>query len=138
MKKLILAAATLAGPLLFAHPAAAQDGGAMMAAMFPDPNGDGVTTKDEMIAASSARFEKADTNKDGKIDATEIAAIGQGGRMLSRADTNGDGAVTKDEMTAAAGMRFDRIDANHDGKIDATEKEAARQRMMQMRQQGGQ
>jgi len=38
-------------------------------------------------------------------------------------------------MIATAGVRFDRIDANHDGKIDATEKEAARQRMMQMRQQ---
>lgn len=136
MKKLILGAAMAAAPLLalLPAPAFAQDGSAMMAAMFPDPNGDGVTTKDELTAASAARFAQFDTNKDGKIDAAEMEAIGQGGRMVARADADGDGAVTQAEMLAATAARFDRVDTNHDGKIDAAEKEAARQRMMQMRQ----
>jgi hypothetical protein len=134
MKKLILGAAMIAGSMLaLASPAAAQDGSAMMAAMFPDPNGDGVTTKDELLGASAARFAQLDADKDGKLSEAEREAA-QGGRMLARADANGDGVVTKDELTAAANTRFDRVDANHDGKIDATEKEAARQRMMQMRQ----
>jgi len=132
MKKLILRAAMLASPLLVAMPAAAQDGGAMMAAMFPDPDGDGVTTRDEMIGAAATRFDQMDADTDGKLSETERS--GPGGRIMARADADGDGSVTKAELTNAAGTRFDRIDANHDGKIDAAEKEAARQRMMQMRQ----
>ena len=131
MKKLILGAAMLTAPLLVAMPAAAQDGTAMMAAMFPDPNGDGVTSKDEMVSAAATRFDQMDADKDGKLSEAERG--GPGGRMMARADADGDGFVTKAELTAAAGTRFDRIDANYDGKIDATEKEATRQRMMQMR-----
>ncbi|MCW3846957.1 EF-hand domain-containing protein [Sphingomonas sp. LB-2] len=134
MKKVILAAAIAAGAMvLLPGQAFAQDGSAMMAALFPDPNGDGVTSKEEMLQGSAARFDQLDTDKDGKLSQAEQSA-GPGGRMLARADADGDGFVTRDEMAAAAGMRFDRIDANHDGKIDATEKEAVRQRMMQMRQ----
>lgn len=133
MKKLILGAALAGTMTLFAGQAAAQDMSAMMAAMFPDPNGDGVTTKDEMLAAAAARFDKLDTDKDGKLSTAEISAAPGGGRMMQRADTNGDGVVTRDEMAAAAAMRFDRIDTNHDGKIDAAEKDAVMQ-MMQSRQ----
>ena len=134
MKKLILGAAMVAGSMLaLAGPAAAQDGGAMMAAMFLDPDGDGVTTRDELLGASAARFAQLDADKDGKLSEAERSA-GPGGRMLARADADSDGSVSKDEMAAAAATRFDRIDANHDGKIDAAEREAARQRMMERRQ----
>ncbi|MEZ0242433.1 MAG: EF-hand domain-containing protein [Sphingomonas sp.] len=133
MKKMILATAFAAGATLLPSTAYAQDGAAMMAAMFPDPNGDGVTTKAEMQDASGARFTQLDADKDGKLSEAERSAA-PGGRMLARADTDGDGAVTRAELAAAVSTRFDRVDANHDGKIDAAEKDAARQRMMQMRQ----
>jgi hypothetical protein len=133
MKNLILGAATAAAAMTFlAGPASAQDASAMMAAMFPDPNGDGVTTKDEMLAGAAARFDKLDADKDGKLSAAEIGSA-PGARMLQRADTDNDGMVSKDEMAAATATRFDRMDANHDGKIDAAEREALMQRMQQMR-----
>jgi hypothetical protein len=80
MKKLILGAAMLAAPLLVAMPAGAQDRGAMMAAMFPDPNGDGVTSKDEMVGAAATRFDQMDADKDGKLSEAEIVAFAEAGR----------------------------------------------------------
>ena len=133
MKKLILGAAMAAATtVMLPGVAAAQDMGAMMAAMFPDPNGDGATTKDEMQAAAAVRFATLDADKDGKLSAAEREAA-PGGRMIARADADNDGAVTSAEMTAATDRRFDRLDSNHDGKIDASEREAAHQMMMQMR-----
>ncbi|WP_448664310.1 ca2+ sensor protein [Sphingomonas sp. CJ20] len=41
--------------------------------------------------------------------------------------------LTIEEAKAQALRRFDRIDTNHDGKIDAAEREAAHQRMREMR-----
>jgi len=133
MKKLILGAAIVAAPMLAATPQAmAQDGSRMMAAMFPDPDGDGITTRDEMLAASAARFAGLDADKDGKLVEAERSSA-PGGRMMARADADGDGAVTKEELAAAAAARFDRVDANKDGRIDQAEKDAALARMQQMR-----
>jgi hypothetical protein len=141
MKTLIVAAACgaalLAGPAFAAVPQQAPGHGGMMAMMFPDPDGDGVTTKAEILAAADTRFDALDTNKDGKLDAGErAAAAGMGGRMLERADANGDGVVTRDEFHAQVLQRFGRVDTNGDGKIDQAEKDAVMQRMQQMR--GGQ
>jgi hypothetical protein len=47
-----------------------------------DANPDGVVTRDEAIADATARFDKVDTNHDGKIDQAEIAAVKQ--RMQAR------------------------------------------------------
>lgn len=133
MKKLILGATLAAVPLtMLAVPAAAQDGGAAMAALFPDPDGDGATSKDEMLTAGATRFARLDADKNGKLSEAEISA-GPGGRMLGRADTDGDGSVSADEMKTAATARFDRLDTNKDGKIDAAEREAAMERMRERR-----
>ncbi|HVJ02029.1 MAG TPA: EF-hand domain-containing protein [Sphingomonas sp.] len=131
MKKLLLGAAMLGVTMgAGSAQAAAQDRpGGRMAALFPDPNGDGATSKDEMLAASDARFAGLDTNKDGKLSTAEIAAVGRGGRMLTRADSDGDGQVTQAEARAAAVTRFDRLDANRDGRVDQAERDAMRQRM---------
>lgn len=125
----MLGTAMLAGPL---HAAEQDRRAAAMAAMFPDPDGDGATSREEMLAASDAHFASLDANKDGKLASTETGT-GPGTRMLGRADTDGDGQVSQAEMRAAARKRFDRLDANRDGKVDAAEREAARQRMMQRR-----
>ena len=42
-----------------------------------DANKDGTITRDEAVAAATARFDKLDANRDGKIDQTEIAALKQ-------------------------------------------------------------
>lgn len=134
MKKLFLGAAMLGAIMTAATADAATQGrrAAMMAAMFPDPDGDGVTTRQEMLAASDARFAKLDANKDGKLAASETGS-GPGTRMLSRADADGDGQVSAAEMRATSSARFDRLDANRDGRIDAAERAAARSRMQQRR-----
>lgn len=133
MKKLVLGAALAAAPLtILATPSAAQDGGAARAGMFPDPNGDGATSRDELLGASTARFAQLDTDKDGKLSEAERAA-GPGGRMLGRADTDGDGSVSADEWKTSVMARFDRLDTNKDGKIDAAEREAAMERMRERR-----
>jgi len=131
MKKLLLGAAMI-GATMLAGPvqAAGQERAPAMRGMqFPDPDGDGATTRDEMLAASDARFAALDTDKDGRLGAGEIGAAAAGGRMLRRADADGDGQVTREELRALAGRRFDRLDANRDGRIDKAEREAARGRM---------
>ncbi|MCP3730693.1 hypothetical protein M9978_09660 [Sphingomonas sp. MG17] len=97
-------------------------------------------TKAEMLARADARFDAADTNKDGQLSATERQAgrdkmragfegrrggrgggAGMGERMLARVDTNGDGLISRAESRAAAEARFARIDADSDGAIEAGE-----------------
>ena len=83
MNKAILAFALGAS---IATAATAQDGpprgpgGAMMRA---DANGDGIVTRAEALAEAGARFDRIDTNHDGKIDQAELAAMpmrrGRGG-----------------------------------------------------------
>lgn len=114
--------------------------GGMM--MHADANHDGVITREEMLADVDQRFNRMDTNHDGKIDQAERDAAraammarrggdgGPGGGMGRRMDGNGDGTITLDEERARATRRFDMIDTNHDGKIDQAERDAMRNRMM--------
>lgn len=41
----------------------------------------------------------ADTNSDGKIDSSEIEALGERGSQMKRFDSNGDGEITKAEIS---------------------------------------
>lgn len=144
MKKLLVAAAfgaTLLGAPAFAQdgpPPPPQPGGPMM--RDPLLRGEGVVTREQVLADVAARFAKMDTNHDGKISPEERAAAreerrggrgpgGPGGRMA--------GDLTLADMQAQAMRRFDRIDTNHDGKIDQAERDAARDRMMAMRDRRG-
>ncbi|THD35240.1 MAG: ca2+ sensor protein [Sphingomonas sp.] len=117
----------------------------------PQDNPDRIETRDDALAKADQRFDRMDANHDGKIDATEMAAMrpvgalgtmppappaggavpppAPGGRMFARLDANGDGVIDRAEFRAQALRRFDRIDANHDGKIDAAERQAARDAM---------
>jgi hypothetical protein len=109
--------------------------GPNLANLFPDPNGDGVTTKEEMLAAAEQRFNAADTNKDGKLSAEERAAAGPG--FGGRGPNAPQGDLTLAEFKAAAEARFDRMDTNHDGKIDAAERAAVLERFQNMRPGAG-
>jgi Ca2+-binding EF-hand superfamily protein len=118
----------------------------------PRPMADGVMTRAEALARADKRFDKLDTDRDGKISAAERSAMtarpaqgddvtpgrggrGGGGRMLERADANKDGVVTRDEYRAVASAMFDRQDTNKDGRIDAAERQQWREQRMNRRGQ---
>lgn len=46
--------------------------------MRADANADGVITKQEAIAEATRQFDRYDLNRDGKLDANELAQVGQG------------------------------------------------------------
>ena len=75
-------------------------------------------------------FRKLDTNKDGKVERTEVQAWAEA--RFKALDTAGDGALTKEQYVDAMiakirprlEQRFDKLDANKDGKVTAAEFEA--------------
>lgn len=88
-------------------------------------------------------LEKYDTNKDGKLDETERAAMREARHqeMLDEFDADGDGTLNEAEKAKAREARDakrkerrgarrqamkDKIDTDGDGAISAAEKEAAR------------
>ena len=112
-----------------------------------DKNGDGVLTRDELPPRLADTFDRIDTNKDGKLDKQEVAALlrvlrqrqGAGGasaeqtvkRLLDRFDTDKDGKISKAEARQGPLARnFDRIDTNKDGYLD-------RQELLQAVRRGG-
>lgn len=111
--------------------------------MRADGNRDGIVTRAEMVADADARFAAMDTDKDGKVTATERDAAREamraqrrggnggdgprgGGGYGMRGDPDGDGVLTRAEAVQRAEKRFDRFDTNRDGKLDAAELAAAR------------
>lgn len=130
--------------------------GGMMWMKSVDTDGDGAISK----AEADALFNKIDTNHDGKLDKSEMAAYRKAAWEQRRtemkaefeakfkaADKNNDGALTKDEFKAAfprMANRFDKLDANHDGKVTMAEIQSDMQKMhnerhdrMQRRGPGG-
>jgi hypothetical protein len=75
-------------------------------------------------------FRQLDTNKDGKVERTEVQASSEA--RFKTLDTAGDGALTEaqyvDAMIAKIRprleQRFDKLDANKDGTVTAAEFEA--------------
>ena len=93
-----------------------------------DANGDGVLTRDEAMAQADARFDRLDTNKDGKLTPDEM----QPRRAMGGADAAppppppADGASSPPPAAGPAGRGFGgrmfaRLDTNGDGVIDREE-----------------
>lgn len=93
-----------------------------------DANGDGVFSRDEMIAAGvqcyEKKFSKADVNADGKVTLDEIS-----GKKLSvakSADQNKDGVITREEVkehvTKSIDKRLAKKDINKDGMLSKEER----------------
>lgn len=82
-----------------------------------DANHDGAVTKDELVAAMTARF--------GGTPPQQIVD-----RIFAQMDTNGDGKATADEVEKRAADRFDKWDTNHDGMLSPEEMQAGQQAMM--------
>lgn len=117
-----------------------------------DTNKNGVINRAEAAAMPrfAAMFDKLDSNKDGRLDATERAQLKsrhgkrgmKGHRMrhhgragIARLDVDGDGRISRDEiarMPKFAG-KFAQIDGNRDGYLVRTEVQAYRERMRPQR-----
>ncbi|MBD8677194.1 hypothetical protein [Sphingomonas sp. CFBP 13720] len=143
MRPLLLVASLLA---------TAVSGGAIAGQLPPAPT-DAVLTRADALARADARFAEIDTDRDGKISASERDAIpaprrgpaaegaeGRGGRAgmggvrgIERADTDRDGFVTRAEFAAQAAAMFDRQDLNKDGKVDAAERATLREQRRERR-----
>jgi len=87
-------------------------------------------------------LQKYDTNKDGKPDATEKAAMKadfqakreqRKAEMLAKFDTNKDGKLDATEKAAMRDERateaFKKLDTNGDGQLSLTEFKAGREKM---------
>ena len=103
-------------------------GNALAKGNVTDANGDGVFSRDEMIAAGVQRYEKkfskADVNADGKVTLDEIS-----GKKLSvakSADQNKDGVITREEVkehvTKSIDKRLAKKDINKDGMLSKEER----------------
>lgn len=100
-----------------------------------DANGDGVIDRAEAAKAPrlAARFDQLDTDKDGRLSASERRQRmhgkrggGRGGDRLQALDTDKDGRISRTEANAGnAGFaaRFTEMDANKDGYLDRTDRE---------------
>lgn len=87
-----------------------------------DANGYGKVTLDEAKAGQTRLLERADANRDGKVDLAELEGLPE--RMsdrLDRMDANQDREVTRAELEAAAESRFQRRDTNGDGVLSGDE-----------------
>lgn len=109
-----------------------------------DANGDSRVTREEYTSGMKTEFTRLDTNNDGIITATELAARqeqkkknplkfwdkGEKEQALSptgklgAADENSDGRITRAEYEAQAETMFTALDTDKDGSLTAKEVEA--------------
>ncbi|MET0545683.1 MAG: hypothetical protein ABWZ40_05170 [Caulobacterales bacterium] len=102
-----------------------------------DANKDGRITQAEVQTARADHFAKMDVNKDGFLDASELAKMskmhdGKGGHrghhgMGMRGERDADGKMTKSEFMAKSEGRFAEMDFNKDGVVDKTDHDARKQ-----------
>lgn len=105
-----------------------------------DTNHDGVVSRQELLAARAARFDKLDRNHDGVLTDADMPRFVQHNEammqkfhmMQQMADANGNGQVDRDEFVAAGERMFAMLDSNHDGVIDQAEMQQGLQRMHAM------
>lgn len=157
-----LAAALLALAVVTAAaaqpPADRQPGGMLKQA---DTDGDGAVSREEFMSTRTAKlgeaFSRMDTNVDGKLDASEIAAAGE--RMRPPGAEGRDGPRPQRErpprpegerpqraegdrpqrpgVGAMGGEAFDRLDADGDGKLSREEFVDGMARMREFMQRNG-
>lgn len=110
----------MAGGAALAQPAGPHHGGWMLDLR----EGNGTVTKEQLRQQQAERFQRFDTDGDGRLTAAELdAGIRQerAERMLKWLDKDGDGSVSQEELAAPAERMFERLDANGDGTVSKDE-----------------
>lgn len=115
-----------------------------------DANKDGKVTPQEMDAHREAEFKARDTDGDGLLSKDEMIAAAMErvragmekriGRMVEKRDADGDGKISLAEMPGGdeRGARmFERMDADGDGAISAEEVAAMKDRGMRGKHRHG-
>lgn len=107
-----------------------RDGAKMMPGFEKvDANADGSVTFDEFAKPIMERFDTADADKNGAVNAEEITAAIDGGRraermaerLITRFDINKDGSVSKDEIENRQKKMFALLDLDDSGSISKEE-----------------
>lgn len=133
MKKTIFA--TLLGATLLggtAHAAVQQAPGRGDPMMKADTNGDGILTRQEVLAAADARFAKLDADKNGQISREEQRA-----GKPHRAGMRKRGGPDDGKRVAFRQKMLERFDTDKDGKLSDAERQAARQQRQAKQAEGG-
>jgi len=89
-----------------------------------DTNGDGRIDAQEFAKAHEVRFERMDANGDGVVTQAELeesARKERAERHFKRLDADGDGQVTKAEFAAVGDRMFQHLDADADGYLSMGE-----------------
>jgi len=82
----------------------------------------GGLTLAEFQASMVDRVMRLDADKDGVLSREEVAAGGDGARMIGMADSDRDGRVTPAEIRAGAAFMFRQMDQNRDGRVTEDER----------------
>ena len=85
-----------------------------------DSDRGGKISKEEAVAAASAKIAALDLDHDGKLDGAELTGI-IGSASVAKADADHDGTLDRAEYNAFVMRHFDRADTDHSGKLDAAE-----------------
>ena len=100
--------------------------GKMLIANY-DTNGDGTVTRAELEAGLKQYFWQADTNRDGRLDADEVAAANRRRITLDQStampliDWNQDGYVDFNEFAAGVRSQFEQLDLDGNGEVTIQE-----------------
>lgn len=92
-----------------------------------DTNADGKISAEEFSTHQAARFQTADSDKNGKVTLAELKAArdkhakDRFANRLSRLDQNQDGKISRDEAKQMSDDKFNRVDANSDGVLSQEE-----------------
>jgi EF hand len=91
-----------------------------------DPDGDGSVTRAELEAATIARFGLADSNHDGLLDSSELAAaFADPAQLLYIVDADQNGALNEDEWrgyaSGATAIAFMLCDADENNVLSGAE-----------------
>jgi hypothetical protein len=119
MKRMMIASMAslvVTSGLAFAH------GGGKGLARF-DRDGNGVVTRDEMRTTETERFQKVDTNKDGRLTLDEIQAAHKerAAKHFADKDANKNGKLERAEVPRIPDEMWTRLDQNKDGTLTPDE-----------------
>ena len=97
-----------------------------------DANKDGVITLDEVLADAGRRFDLADRNKDGVVDAADRDSLRKETaeyrvrRFMHAYGAAKEGRITREQFFAVSKERFAEHDVNNDGRIDRQDRGGGR------------